>query len=235
MGYMDASTNLGTVFGSGGSTGALGAFNPYVMAGSAALEAGSAWYNNRMASKRQHEAFDQQKWMMQNRYQMQVGDLKAAGLNPMLAVSQGAPMPGSVGQAPVKSPDFINAMSNATISSAQAAKVRQETENLKIENNNLQNAAMIQLKMASKIDAEIDEIDSKIAQNKASKEEIDRRATLLKVQALLAAQEFAIKTPEEIASGTEGAVVAAKAQRMYKPIFDLLESVAGFATKGARR
>lgn len=223
MGYMGEMTDLGTVFGSGSSAGAAaGAFNPAAALGGMAAETASAWYNNRMAQKRQHESFDQQKWMMQNRYQMQVADMKAAGLNPMLATSQGAPMPSSVGQAPVKSPDYVAAMSQAMLSSAQAAKTNQETKNLEIENNNLQNAAKLQIKAMSRIDAEIDEIDSRIKQNKASKEEIDRRADLLRVQAMLAAQELTIKTPEAVASATEGAEIGAKIDRWFRPFLNAI-------------
>lgn len=234
MGYMDGVTDLGTVFGSG-SAGAVGGFNPVAGLAGGALEFASNWYGNRKAQARQREAFDQQKWMMQNRYQMQVGDLKAAGLNPMLATTQGAPMPGSVGQASVKTPDMVNAMANATVSSASAYKMRQEALNLQIENNNLRNISVIQLKTMGKINAEIDEIDSKIEQNKASKEEINRRADLLRAQALLVMQEFRTKEPEEIASATEGAVTSAKIKRIYSPLFDILQSLGGFAYKGATR
>lgn len=229
MGYMDNMTDLGTVAGVAAPVSAGAAVNPVTALGGLGMSVASALYGNRMAKKRQNEAFDQQKWMMQNRYQMQVKDLQAAGLNPMLAYTQGAPMPSSVGQAPSHSPDMVAALSTATLSSAQASKTRQETENLKIENNNLRNTSQILMKQISKIDAEVEEIDTKIKLNKASESEINRRTELLSlqkelvaIQAKLGAQELDIKTPEQIASGTHGAAVSATVSRILKPIIDIL-------------
>lgn len=238
MGYMDQYTDLGTVSGSSsGSTGGGGmGFDIASALGGIAQEAASAWYANRTAEKRQHESFDQQKWMMQNRYQMQTGDLKAAGLNPMLATSQGAPMPSAPGPAPVTKIDAVNAMATARVSSAQSAKMQQETENLKVENNNLKNTSEILIKQLSKIDAEVEEIDQKIKTGKASEQEMIRRTELMDIQkelvraqVNLSLQERRIKTPEEIASGAEGASQAATVSRILKPLIDLLGGVTGAA------
>lgn len=231
MGYMDNVTSLPGIAKAGG---AGAAFNPAMALGGLAGEAASAWYGNRMAQKRQHEAFDQQKYMMSNRYQMQTKDMMAAGLNPMLATSQGAPMPGGVGQAPTSKPDLVNAMANATLSSAQAAKTRQETENLKVENSNIMDAGVVLQKTQRKIDAEIDEISAREKVNKATEQEINRKTELIliqkeliRIQTELGTQELKIKTPEEIASGAEGAAQSATVSRILKPLIDILSGASG--------
>lgn len=231
MGYMDA-ISLGSI-ASPAAAGGASAFNPATAVGALAASGAASWYGNRMGQKRQHEAFDQQKYMMENRYQMQVKDLKAAGLNPMLAYASPAPMPGSVGQAQTNKPDVVGDVTQGTLASAQAAKTRQETENLKLESNNIQNTAVQILKQISKTEAEIAEIDQRAKTGKASEQELQRRTELMsiqkelvRVQASLGSQELQIKTPEQIASGTEGAAVSATISRILKPLIDMLGGAA---------
>lgn len=230
MGYMDKVTDLGSVFGT--ATGG-GSMNPMAALGGLAGEAASAWYGNRMAQQRQREAYGQQLTMMQNRYQMQTKDMMAAGLNPMLATSQGAPMPGGVGQAQTNKPDLVQAISNAMVSTAQSGKIKQETENLKTENENLKNTAVLLQKQTSKTEAEIEEIDQKIKTGKATEAEINRKTELMeiqkelvRVQIELGVQERKLKHPEEIASGTQGAEISAIISRTLKPLIDMLSGAA---------
>lgn len=243
MGYMDSTLpglapvasaqsaqSLGTIAGS--AAGALN-FNP-ITAGVGLLgSAASTYFANKAAKTNQRDAFEQQKWMMQNRYQMQTRDLKAAGLNPMLAVTQGAPMPGSVGQAPVQKVEAINEMSQAMLSSAQAQKTVQETENLKIENSNLRDTGLLLQKQWFKTQSEIDEIDQRAKTGKASETEITRRAELIeiqkelmRVQILLGRQEWGIKRPEQIASGTQAAEISATIERALAPLIKMLGGAA---------
>lgn len=210
MGYMDA-IQLGGISGSA-LPAAASAFNPMAALGGLGMEAASAWYGNRMAEKRQHEAFDQQKWMMQNRYQMQTKDMMAAGLNPMLAVSQAPPMPGSVGQAQTSRPDFLNAVSNALVSSAQAQKTMQETHNLKTEN--LQNMIAWPT-MMKKLDEEINNLQQLVKTGQADESQKKKLAQLQQ-------QQYEMQRPEEIASGSQAAVFAAQLQRALKPLIDML-------------
>lgn len=197
--------------------------------GGMGMEAASAWYSNRKAEQRQHEAFDQSKWMMQNRYQMQVNDLKAAGLNPMLAVSQGAPMPSVPSPAPVTKPEISNTFNQTKMVTAQTAKMSVETEGEQIKNEISKNTALLTLQTMQKVNAEIEQINQKIKVDKATESEILRRTELLnvqkelvKAQADLASQEKRIKTPEEIASGQEGAAQAATVKRILQPLIDIL-------------
>lgn len=196
--------------------------NPLPALGGLATEVASAWYANRMGQKRQREAFDQQKWMMQNRYQMQTQDLKAAGLNPMLAVSQGAPMPSGPGQAPVHKPD-IGEMANIMLASATAAKTAQETENLKTTNELTKWQVTGYPTVLSKISAEISEIEQNIKTGKATAEERKRLGELHQIETKLGKQEYKIKRPEQIASGSEAAEYSATVERVLKPVMNLLE------------
>lgn len=54
---------------------------------------GEKLWDNHSARSAATQSFNREKWMMQNRYQLQVGDLKKSGLNPALAYGQSAPMP----------------------------------------------------------------------------------------------------------------------------------------------
>jgi len=223
MGYMDAITSLPGISALGGG-GAAAAFNPLVAVGSLGAEGASAWYSNRMAEKRQHEAFDQQLMMMQNRYQMQTKDMMAAGLNPMLAVNQGAPSPTTPSAAQVTKPDLLAAVTNAQLASAQAAKIRQETENLKIDSENLKNTAAAWPTMMQKLQAEINDLEQKVKSGKASEEDTKALKSLHEIQTTLGKQEYDTKRPEQIASGIDAANYSAMVSRVLKPLIDALNS-----------
>jgi len=237
MGYMDTESQLPGLSGAGSQSpinlggmtgsaqGASKGFNPLSALGGLGLEVGSAWYGNRQAQKRQREAFDQQKWMMQNRYQMQTKDLMASGLNPMLAVTQGAPMPNAPAAAKTDKPD-IGQMSTIMLATAQAAKTAQETENLKTENEiNLNTAAAWPTTM-TKLAREIEKLEQEKATGKASEEDLKRLADLHKAQADAERQGIKMKRPEEIASGLDAATYSAMASRVLKPLIDVLAGAA---------
>lgn len=91
-------------------------------------DAASAWYSNRLAERRQHEAQSYNEGMYGKRYQMQVADLKAAGLNPMLAYGNAAPLaPGSI-PAPVTNPKIGESINASKIASAQEDAMRAQAE-----------------------------------------------------------------------------------------------------------
>lgn len=92
----------------------------------------SGWMNNSAADQRQQNAQDFNLAAYGMRYQMMVQDLKAAGLNPMLAYSSGAGGAPSVG--PASAQGYGNAGESAVegfnatrLASAQEAKLEQDT------------------------------------------------------------------------------------------------------------
>lgn len=93
---------------------------------------GMSYLNSSQALHRQHDAQDYSREMFQNRYQMQVADLKSAGLNPMLAYTSGAPSAPSSSAASAQGSQYRPSQSyNETrIASAQEANITQQTQNL---------------------------------------------------------------------------------------------------------
>lgn len=200
------------------------AFNPLSAIGGLGLEGVSAWYGNRTAQKRQREAFDQQKWMMSNRYQMQTKDMMAAGLNPMLATTQGAPMPNAPSPAKTDKPELMQAVANSQLASAQAANIRQQTENLKLESQNIQNTAASFPTLMRKLGAEISDLEQKVRTGKASEEDTKQLKQLHAMQEKLGQQEYETKRPEQVASGLDAAQYSAMVSRVLKPLLDVLIS-----------
>lgn len=83
---------------------------------------GEKLYDNYTSAKAATKAFDRQKWMAENAYQMKVSDLRKAGLNPALALgSGGAQFPGVA----VARTDFGGA-SGGGLRMAQTSKTAQE-------------------------------------------------------------------------------------------------------------
>jgi len=226
MGYMDAIQLPG--ISAAGTGGAAAAFNPATAIGGLGLEAASAWYGNRQAQKRQRESFDQQKWMMQNRYQMQTKDMMAAGLNPMLATTQGAPMPNAPAAAKTDKPELMQAVANSQLASAQAANIRQQTENLKLESENIKNTAAGWPTMMAKLSAEISWLEQQKASGKASEEDLKQLKELHAIQTKLGGQEWDTKRPEQVASGLDAAQYSAMASRVLKPLLEILNQGAKF-------
>lgn len=196
------------------------------------MDAASAWYNNRMAEKRQHEAQDFSAEQYAKRYQTQVADLKAAGLNPMMAYGQ------SPGSAPTSSAasstgklDLSGSYASTKLANAQADKIKQETANLEVEKTNLEATQDKLNQEIVRIGNEVMEIDQKIKSGRASEAETKMRTELIaqqieytKMQTQLAQQEKKIKTPEEIASSTQAAEVAAHVSRVLKPLIDAVNA-----------
>lgn len=92
----------------------------------------SGLFNNSSAAQRQEDAQSFSAQQFANRYQTTVEDMKKAGLNPMLAYSQGG------GNAPTSSaassagmPDVGSSYTAAKMASAQMANIEADTQNKK--------------------------------------------------------------------------------------------------------
>lgn len=225
MGYMD-SISLGGITGSAGG-GAAAAFNPAAAIGGLGMEAASAWYGNRMSQKRQHEAFNQQQYMMQNRYQMQTKDMMASGLNPMLAATSGAPMPNAPAAAQTQKPELMQAVAQSQLASAQAANIRQQTENLKLESENIKNTAASFPTIMQKVSAEISDLEQRVKSGQASQSDTEQLKELHAMQTKLGGQEYDTKRPEQVASGLGAAEFSAKMERVLRPLLQILNQAYG--------
>ena len=96
----------------------------------------STWWTNEKAAERQSDAqaFSAQQYA--TRYQTQVKDLQAAGLNPMLAYAQSPGSSPTGVAAPVQNPadsmtKLTGALLQAVINSAQTANIQADTDNKK--------------------------------------------------------------------------------------------------------
>jgi len=98
------------------------------------LSLGGNLLNNWFAGERQSDAQEFSAQQFASRYQTTTKDMKAAGLNPMLAYSQGggnAPTSSAASSAGV--PDMGQTMMQAKMNAAQVANVQADTENKRVQ------------------------------------------------------------------------------------------------------
>lgn len=106
-----------------------------------AADVAGAVYGNYASAKAATKSFDRDVYMMSNRYQLQVEDLKKAGLNPMLAVGASPPAPNAP-MAQMRAPELGRAASagqavaatKALEAEAELKKAMAETERNRPEN-----------------------------------------------------------------------------------------------------
>lgn len=187
-----------------------------------AADLGSAFLNNRFATAAAHRAQDFSAQQYATRYQTQVRDLRAAGLNPMLAYAQ-SPGGGPSGVSSSASTSNMRASINESkIASAQASVLEEEAKNKEFERDNLK-------AMWWKIDSEFQkntkelrEIEQRTATGKASEQEsirrkelMDAQERLLQMQIAATKQDIAIKRPEEVVSSSDAANVLSGMKRIF--------------------
>ena len=99
----------------------------------ALAQMGSAYMQSQFAAKQQQRAENFQKQVLKNRYQWQVGDMRRAGLNPALAVTQPSPGGAGGGMASMGMPDIAGAATGAASTALAAKRLKQELKNLEAE------------------------------------------------------------------------------------------------------
>lgn len=101
--------------------------------GSLGLGIGEKVWDNYEARKAAKVAFDRERWMASNKYQMMVGDLKAAGINPLFSVMGGSPGASAV---PMAQPSK-GTIAGSTGARGQASLLALQGDNLKKEGERL--------------------------------------------------------------------------------------------------
>lgn len=99
------------------------------MLGALLSTVGGALLGHGLAKDRQADAQDFSAQQFATRYQTTVQDMKAAGLNPMLAYSQGGGSPPSSSAASAQSVDTGHAYLQSKMNSAQVANIEADTAN----------------------------------------------------------------------------------------------------------
>lgn len=130
------------------------AFDPVSAAAGASLSVGDALINQGLGMRRQRQAQGFSADMFQKRYQMTVEDMKAAGLNPMLAYMQGAGGQPSSSAASVAGSEIQGGVNQTRLASAQEANINADTEKKAAEKDNITTDTLVKSGMPAKIAAE---------------------------------------------------------------------------------
>lgn len=177
----------------------------------------------------QHGAQDFSAQQFANRYQTTVKDMKAAGLNPMLAYSQGGGSPPTVGAGSGARSDMQGGANQTRLASAQEANIREDTKNKRVTNDQIsadtdlkKSSAEMNHKIIGKIEQEIKNLQEENYNIKQQANERGWSAALKSQQTQneikqqmymdqlikLTTNEVAISEPKARAAATTGAFAA---------------------------
>lgn len=145
----------------------------------AGLEVGSSLLQDRLNTRARRESQAYNTEMFGKRYQMQVADLKAAGLNPMLAYMTGPGGGPSSSAQTASKPDLVGSVMSGRATSAQVANVQADTVKKTAETRNVDIDTMLKGGMIEQVASMTASAMASAEQARAMVEQI--KATLPKI------------------------------------------------------
>lgn len=144
-----------------------------IMLGGAALGSGAgSLFQDRLNRRASNAQRDWEGYMFSHRYQAQVGDLMAAGLNPMLAYMQSPGGVPSSSAATVDRPDVVGSFNSTRATSAQVANVNADTLKKAAETENTDMDTMLKGGMVYQVAAQTSAALASADQSRALAEQI---------------------------------------------------------------
>lgn len=147
----------------------------------AALGVGESFLQADLNRQAQHGAQDYNTEMFGKRYQMQVADLKAAGLNPMLAYMQSPGAGPSTSAYQVQKPNIAESAFAARLNTAQVANINQDTMKKASERANIDQDTLVKAGMPELMAAQVTQALSSAESASAMAKQIE--ATIPKIEA----------------------------------------------------
>jgi len=174
------------------------------MLGALLSSVGGALLGHGLAKDRQADAQDFSAQQFANRYQTTVQDMKAAGLNPMLAYSQGGGNAPTSSAASAQSSDLSQAYLQSKLNSAQIANIEAQTAKTQAETNIISETGLDQAKATlnktlvdaglsssqiAKVNSETQNIIQSLNNIKSEDERLKQAAKMLNQQSQLFSQQ----------------------------------------------
>lgn len=142
----------------------------------------SGYLNNSAASDRQEDAQKFSAEQFASRYQTTVKDMQAAGLNPMLAYSQGGGSPPTSSAASSSGyADIGSNINQSRINSAQIALLEANAQKAKAETANVEADTQVKLQQPAVQAAQVSQLGASAAQSQATSDQIRQNLTAWEV------------------------------------------------------
>lgn len=157
--------------------------NPFAAVAGVGLGIADTMLGSRLGLKAQHQAQDFSAQQYAQRYQTQVADLKAAGLNPMLGYASGAGGQPSSSAAPAQRSDMAGNFLQSQLATAQSALMLEQAKKTQAEKTNIETDTLGKLEVPNLIKSQIINNQSSAAQADATVQRI--RAEIPNIEQML--------------------------------------------------